>query len=129
MIEYKTPASDFFRCRQQFHSMHRVQSENISSWLHRLQNIVKLCDFEQLSDFMFIDKFISGLSEFDYKRVSSFATWTVEKLILMANDDLPSMENITVKSSPDSCDILSVYIKSESFVRILYHRECFNDRH
>lgn len=83
MITYKTPTIDIFDNRRQFHATQKTQSESISDWFNRLQKFAAKCQFENVSDFMLIDKFVSGLSECDFEKIAQVASWTVDELVLV----------------------------------------------
>lgn len=83
MITYKTPTIATFYNRKQFHATQKTQSESISDWFNRLQNFIAECRFENVSDYMLIDKFVSGLSESDFEKIAPVAKWTVDELVLV----------------------------------------------
>lgn len=97
MIVYKTPTAAAFYHRQQFHATQKVPNESISDWFKRLQNYVANCEFEQISDYMLIDKFVSGLNETDFKKISQVATWTVEELVLVVIGNAHIFKNLPIK--------------------------------
>lgn len=83
MIVYQTPSMGVFHNRQRFHATQRAQNENISDWFKRLQKFNDNCEFQDVSDYMLIDKFISGLNDSDFDKVSQIPHWTVEELVLV----------------------------------------------
>ncbi|KAJ6649606.1 hypothetical protein Bhyg_04844 [Pseudolycoriella hygida] len=82
-MEYQTPCVTTFHNRKRFHATQKSLSESISEWFKRLQTIVNNCEFKQFADFMLMDKFMSGLSETDFEKISKVPIWTVDELILM----------------------------------------------
>lgn len=83
MIVYQTPSPTAFQSRRQFHAAQKSLHESISDWFKRLQKFIGNCDFEHVSDYMLIDKFISGLSESDFEKITPLPFWTVEELVLV----------------------------------------------
>lgn len=61
MIVYKTPSHAAFHHRQQFHAIQKIQNESISDWYKRLQKVIDHCEFQDITDYMLIDKFVSTL--------------------------------------------------------------------
>lgn len=80
---YQTPSTAAFQSRRQFHATHKTQSETIPDWFKRLQHLTSKCEFENVSDYMLIDKFISGLNDNDFNRLSQVAAWTTEEMVLV----------------------------------------------
>ncbi|WP_230132599.1 hypothetical protein, partial [Campylobacter jejuni] len=62
-IIYKTPSHLAFNCRKIFHAMEKNPTEDLEQWFFRIQSVITDCDFDNFSDFMLIEKFISGLNE------------------------------------------------------------------
>ncbi|KAJ6649605.1 Zinc finger protein [Pseudolycoriella hygida] len=82
-MEYQTPRATIFLNRKRFHATQKSITESISDWFKRLQEFVNNCEFKQIADYMLIDKFISGLSETDFEKISKVPIWTVDELILV----------------------------------------------
>lgn len=116
MILYKTPTVAAFHHRQQFHATQKVLNESISDWFKRLQNYVTKCEFEQISDYMLIDKFVSGLNDTDFEKISQVATWTAEELVLVVIGNAHIFKNLPIKDEEqanDRYDELPVEVKTE----------------
>lgn len=104
MIVYETPSTVAFHSRREFHAAQKIQNESISDWFKRLQNLNKKCSFQNCADYMFIDKFVSGLSDDDFNKLSKVVAWTVEELILVVIGN-PHIFKTTL-SKPDDHDQL-----------------------
>lgn len=97
MIVYKTPTITAYHNRRQFHATQKSQNESISDWFKRLQNCVVQCDFEHISDYMLIDKFVSGLNETDFEKISQVQTWTADELVLVVIGNAHIFKHLTVR--------------------------------
>lgn len=82
-IFYDTPSMTIFQNRKRFHATQKSPSESTSNWFKRLQNYIEHCAFSRISDYVLIDKFVSGLSETDFETISRIPTWTIDELILV----------------------------------------------
>lgn len=87
ILHYKTPSRAAFYCRQVFYSCQRELVESNEKWFRRIEECVDGCDFGTLSDFMLIDKFISGLNADAFEKFSQMQTLTVERLLAIANSE------------------------------------------
>lgn len=83
MMVYRTPSIGVFRNRKRFHATQKTNSESISDWFKRLQKFINNCDFDCISDYVLIDKFISGLNDTEFEKISQVPNWTIEELILV----------------------------------------------
>ncbi|XP_031623087.1 zinc finger protein 420-like [Contarinia nasturtii] len=115
MIVYKTPSTGAFHYRKQFHATQKPQSECISDWFKRLQNSIEKCEFERFSDYMLIDKFVSGLNDSDFDKISQVSTWTTEELILVVIGNAHIFRNLSMNSAEnnDGIEIVDIQIKNE----------------
>lgn len=116
MIVYKTPSTAVFHNRQQFHATHKVPSETTSDWFKRLQLFIEKCEFESLSEYMLIEKFISGLNDEDFQKISQVSTWTTEELVLVVIGNPHIFKNNCFRENHKSVnvgDILDAHIKCE----------------
>lgn len=82
-MSYDTPSMAIFQNRKRFHAIQKSPSESTSTWFKRLQTSIGHCAFSRISDYMLIDKFVSGLSETDFETISQIPTWTIDELILV----------------------------------------------
>lgn len=111
MLVYRTPTAAAFYKRKQFHATRKQHTESISDWFKRLQQFIANCEFDCISEYMLIDKFVSGLNEMDFEKISKVATWTLQDLVLVVignehifnvkhiKDELPrNIPNANVKS-------------------------------
>lgn len=81
MHEYKTPCISTFLCRKSFHTNEKHQNESIVEWFQRVFASIDGCEYGQLSDFMLIDKFLSGLEKELFENLDIKAILTVDKLV------------------------------------------------
>lgn len=119
MIVYKTPTSVTFHNRKQFHASQKTHNESTSDWFRRLQNVIAKCEFEHISDYMLIDKFVSGLNEIDFQKISQIGAWTIEELILVVLGNAHIFKNLPIRDGEevnDNCNISTVDVKTECVV-------------
>lgn len=124
MIEYKTPSIAAFHHRLQFHAAHKAQNESITDWFKRLQKFINHCEFAHISDYMLIDKFVSGLGDADFEKISQVATWTIEELILVVignahifNRNISSKDSSSISERIEALEAIETkYIKAENTV-------------
>lgn len=86
-IIYKTPSHSAFHCRKIFHAMEKKPTEELEQWFCRIKAAITGCDFDNFSDFMLIEKFISGLNEKTFEKYAEANTLTVEQLLLIETSD------------------------------------------
>lgn len=94
MIEYKTPSWSVHQSRRTFHSNQRCENESTSEWFQRLFDSITDCEFGEWSDFMFIDKFIAGLNDEQFRDYASNATLSITQIVA----------TVMVNKPPDSLD-------------------------
>lgn len=87
ILHYKAPSRAAFHCRQVFYSCQREQIESNEKWFRRIEECVDGCDFGTLSNFMLIDKFLSGLSLDAFEKFCYTQTVTVERLLAIASSE------------------------------------------
>lgn len=114
MIVYKSPSLVAFHHRQQFHATQKAQDETVSDWYKRLQKFVENCEFQDITDYMLIDKFVSGLGEVDFQKISQVPTWTSEELILVVIGNEHIFNTGVRKQINESHSSLCMNIKAES---------------
>lgn len=105
MIVYETPSVTAFHNRRQFHAAQKTQNESISDWFKRLQKLNNRCNFQKVTDYMLIDKFVSGLSDDDFSKISKVAAWTAQEMILVVIGNAHIFK--TTSSKDDDEDIQS----------------------
>lgn len=112
MIAYETPSTAAFHSRRQFHAAQKTQNEPISDWFKRLQWLNNKCDFRSVTDYMLIDKFVSGLGDDDFNKISKVATWTAEELILVVIGN-PHIFKSTASKEDEHSDDIKHTLKSQ----------------
>lgn len=127
MMVYKTPSIEAFRNRKRFHATQKTHSESTSDWFKRLQKCLNNCNFDYISDYMLIDKFLSGLNETEFEKMLQVPNWTIDELILVVignahifntkactNAKLPSKTGVTDATNQNNKDDNErFHIKSE----------------
>lgn len=87
ILHYRAPSRAAFHCRQVFYSCQREQIESNEKWFRRIEECVDGCDFGTLSNFMLIDKFLSGLNSDAFEKFRYTQTITVERLLAIASSE------------------------------------------
>lgn len=87
MIKYQRPSLTAFQSRKVFHSCERTQTESAIGWLQRIKYTMETCDYGALNEIMFIDKFLSGLNNDDFGRLSQLSVWSEEQFRLLLSDN------------------------------------------
>lgn len=91
MCEYLTPSTATFYNRKLFHSHQKEQYNTVEQWFRSIKNLLAGCDYGSLSEFMLIDKFISGLDEENFQKFAPWSTLsidTVQSIVLSSKDSL-----------------------------------------
>lgn len=113
-IIYKTPSHLAFNCRKIFHAMEKTATEELEQWFCRIQSAIDGCDFDNFSDFMLIEKFISGLNEKTFEKYAEINTLTVEQILLIESSDefIGNNPFVSIKFEPikDIDELLSLEI-------------------
>lgn len=86
MYEYVTPSKSVFQNRKLFHSHQKEQYETVDQWFRCIVNSLESCKYGKLSEFMLIDKFITGLDDETYCKFASWATLTMDTVQSIALD-------------------------------------------
>lgn len=86
-VDYKIPAENAYLNRQKFYSCQKQLNESIEVWYQRIESCVNGCDYGDLSTFMLIDKFVSGLSFTTYDRLKHLNIRTGEQVLAIAVSD------------------------------------------
>lgn len=89
-MAYKIPAEKTRKHRKEFHSYNRKPSETMDCWFHRIEGCLSGCNYDTLSEFMLIDKFMSGLTEDLFNDFSHLEMISVEQLLSII---LPKSKN------------------------------------
>lgn len=121
MIVYKTPSNEVFHHRQQFHATQKTPNESILDWYKRLQKVINRCEFENVTDYMLIDKFVSGLGDADFEKISQVTTWTIDELILVVIGNAHIFKNSAAKECKPTHDSDILCIKEETSVSVFGH--------
>lgn len=111
---YKAPSRAAFHCRKIFYSCQREKIESNEKWFRRIEEYVDGCDFGKLSNYMLIDKFLSGLNGDAFERFSQTQTITVEKLLAIANNEfVNNFTEIKLEPTKDIDRFLSLEFTEE----------------
>lgn len=123
MIEFKPPSLSAFRCRRVFHKCKRKQTEDYEEWFNRISDSMVNCSYGAFNDFMLIDKFMSGLNDYDLEQFSQKKLWSEKQLLLFIKElklnsqkYVDSIENVDDLKIPKSVDA----IKNEDTVSTLF---------
>lgn len=94
IYKYTMPSLAAYHKRKIFHSNERNPFEATDEWYHRIWEALDGCDYGEFGDFIFIDKFISGL---DYETFRKYAehrtTLTINEVLSIGFDDRDSYRN------------------------------------
>lgn len=113
MLVYRTPTVSAFKKRKLFHAIQKEHAETISDWFKRLQQSITDCEYDLTAECILIDKFVSGLDELDFQKISQVASWTLEDLILVVIGNTHIFSKFVIKDS-QSQEIANVNVKSEA---------------
>lgn len=114
MLVYRTPTVAAFKKRKLFHATHRDHTESISDWFKRLQQSITECEYDLTADCILIDKFVSGLDDTNFHKISSVPSWTLEDLILVVLGNEHIFNKTQTKDSNQPQEIASVNVKFET---------------
>lgn len=98
-IIYKTPSRSAFQCRKFFHSIEKKPNEELDQWLCRIQTAIVGCDFDVFTEFMLIEKFISGLCEKTFEKFTNTKTLAEEQLLRIYGSNIASLNPIELSGS------------------------------
>lgn len=117
MYEYFTPSIASYHKRKLFHSNERHQSETTEEWFHRVFESLDGCEFQELADFMLIDKFIAGLEYETFQKCAKKTTLSVAEVlpittqgetISLGKNSTNSFDTaLVIETSPDVDDLLA----------------------
>lgn len=85
IFSYRVPSKEAFHHRKNFYLCQRKHSETNEKWLQRIRNCVSRCDFGGFSEFMMLDKFISGLNNEIFERFRPAQTLSTSEMMSIAN--------------------------------------------
>lgn len=113
MLVYRTPTIAAFKKRKLFHATQKEHAESISDWFKRLQQSITECEYDLTAECILIDKFVSGIDELDFQKISQVASWTLEDLILVVIGNEHIFNKIQTKDNQPQ-EIASVNVKFET---------------
>lgn len=74
---YQTPSDAVLQNRRTFYSKQKLKDEPMTQWLWRIRDCIVGCEFDALSEFLLIDKFICELVDTDeihrFKNIESLS--------------------------------------------------------
>lgn len=82
--KYKAPTELVLRHRRSFHACQKKSFETVEQWFCRIEKCIDVCEFGDHHEFLFIDKFISGLNETVFDTLIQNETLTREKTLSIA---------------------------------------------
>lgn len=106
VVAFEVPSELAWRRRQSFYSCRKNPNESIKNWYKRIEKSLDGCDYGNLKDFMFIDKFITGLNYEVFERLVQNKTLNVEKLV-----------SITIPQEPSKIELRHESISSDNSVK------------
>lgn len=109
---FRVPSQLAFHSRQVFHSYQREKTENIDLWMLRIKHSIASCEYEKLTEFMLIDKFLSGLNNEDFKMFSQHASWTEELLWTFVTEN-----KLQVPNNGEYVNSINDYISFQDVVK------------
>lgn len=112
MFVYQTPTVAAFHKRKVFHATRKEHSESISDWFKRVQQFITKCEFDCMTEYMLIDKFVSGLNDIDFQKIAKVANWTLQDIILVVIGNEHIFKTTQTKDSQHQ-DISNVHVKYE----------------
>lgn len=131
-VIYKTPSHSAFHYRKIFHAIEKKPNEELEQWFCRIQTAIIDCDFGNCTNFMLIDKFISGLSEKTFEKYSETSTLGVEQLLSIASADPFALNNsfVSTKFEPieDIDELLSLEIVEQNISNVRIFWSCFKQK-
>lgn len=80
---YEMPSNEILRHRREFYSLSRRSDDQSTTWLKRIRNCIRRCDFPAiLVEFLLFDRFVCGLNDNGLKSVRSVSkSWTLKQLL------------------------------------------------
>lgn len=87
MHKYTIPSLAAYHNRKVFHSNERNQFEANDEWYRRISEALHGCEYGEFSDFIVIDKFISGLDYETFRKYAERTTLTIEDVHSIGLDD------------------------------------------
>lgn len=112
MLAYRPPPLDALMCRRSFYSNSKLSTESITDWFERVAKSINGCEFDNFTDIMLIDKFLSGIDEAVYQQIRKENSLDSSKalLVALATESLHTNSN----ESNEKCGIfLKVEIEEE----------------
>lgn len=118
MFVYQTPTVAAFQKRKLFHATRKEHTESISDWFKRVQQFIIKCEFDGMSEYMLIDKFVSGLNEMDFHKIAKVPNWTLQDLILVVIGNEHIFKTMQTKDNQPQDYNPSINVKCETVRKI-----------
>lgn len=112
MLAYKMPTIDAFKKRKVFYATQKQHTETTPDWFKRLQQSITNCEYDITAEHMLIDKFVMGLNEEDFQKISQVTSWTLQDLILVVIGNEHIFNKTQTKDNQPQ-EIASINVKSE----------------
>lgn len=130
MVEYVTPSKEAFHCRKIFHSSQRDQGETNAEWFNRVIESLKDCEYLELSEFMLMDKFLTGLDKELFEQFTTeYPTLTSDKMPLILSDNDKNYRSSEASSSQQvlHADDFAHFLAVDVDIKVVVHqyRESF----
>lgn len=87
MHKYTIPSLAAYHKRTLFHSIERSPSEANDEWYNRILEVLQGCEYGEFTDFIVIDKFISGLDYETFLKYAGRTTLTIDDVHSIGLDD------------------------------------------
>lgn len=86
IFSYRISSREAFNHRKNFYSCQRNRIETNENWFQRIRNCVSRCDFGGFSEFLMLDKFVSGLNSDIIERCRPAQALSIAQLMSIANN-------------------------------------------
>lgn len=103
MYEYVVPSKLAYQNRKTFHSNQRNQYETTCDWFHRVFESLNGCEFGECTDFMFIDKFLTGLHDNAFNKYESLVNLTIDTVLSFEFEQKVDCDGSGAASSLGGC--------------------------
>lgn len=81
---YKIPSDTVIKHRRAFYSLWRRSDDRTMTWLNRVRNSIRRCEFPKLVEYLLIDRFVCELNRIErdsIRAATSANTWSLGQII------------------------------------------------
>lgn len=100
---YKIPTVEILQNRREFYGLQRKYDDNTTTWLKRIENCIRCCEFPAFVEYLLIDRFVCGLNANELKSIGN-----------AVYDSVNQIENIALNMDIVKCEPVCIFFNNKT---------------